>query len=163
MATICRSEDQSVKVLGPDGGLRRRRFSQADARALEARRVVLAKWNRDETRILFVQFYGDRECPAKPQRWHKTGTRYSYPEVIAGEKCWTHKSLPYRAMDAQLGYTEAPPVIDAHIRALFLAVPLSIAAGQQNKKRANVVSIATGRKRPAKTTRAIAFPGKQAA
>lgn len=141
-AVVDQMEDRSVRALGPDGGLRRRRFSQQDAKALLARKVVLAKWNHDETRILFIQFFGDQDRPDRPNRWHKTGTRYSFPETVGAYDVWSHKPLPYRAMDAQLGYTEPRDVIETQVRMLFSGVQLSIAAAP--KKRARVVSIEAG-------------------
>lgn len=142
-AVVGRIVDQSVRSLGPDGGLRRRRFSQADAKQLIARGQVIGKWNRTRTRVQTIQFF-DREGadPAKPQRWHKTGTRYSYAEAVGDHSCWCHKALPFRAMDAQLGNVEPREVIDAHVRELFCGVLVSLL---QTQKRANVVSIEVGR------------------
>jgi len=155
--------DQSVRSLGPSGEPYRRRYSQADAQALAARGQVYANWNRLGTRIRTIQFFPrDGGNPSAPQRWLKTGTRYSFTEKVGDYECWTHKALPHRAVDAQLGYVEPNEVIQSHIRALYMAVPLSIVAAAE-RKRATVISIQAARGTRPRKPAAIAFPEQLAA
>lgn len=118
---IC-SEDRSVKLLGPDGGLRSRRLSQEDAKRLLERGLVFARWDRRQTRIICIQFLNADEPTQAPQRWLKTGSRYSYRDG----QTWKHRKLPHAAVDAHLGHTAMPELIDIQVRDLFAAPMLSI-------------------------------------
>jgi hypothetical protein len=157
MATVAGgSRDRSVRALAPDGALRRTRFSQDDAKFLVGRNLALAKWNRTRTRISCIQFFGDLAEPITPRRWLKTGTRYSYREEVEGGCAWTHKRLPYGAVDAESGYVEPPEVLEAQMRALFCEVPLSIL-----HQPAKVISIDAGRRKTTKP--GVEFPVQKVA
>ena len=121
-----KSEDRTVKVLGPEGGLRsRRRYSQEEARGLLRAGVVVAIWNKRGDRIACIQFYGDQQIPTKPQRWLKTGTRYSYPEQVGNHKVWTHKPLPYRMVRNDQNEWFNSAAVDDGLRSLFAGAMLS--------------------------------------
>lgn len=146
-------QDRSVKVLGPEGAPRRKRFSQETARLFLARKIItVVRWDRRRERILCVQF--DGESRAKPNRWLKCGTRYSHRERVNDRLEWAHKALPNSAMRAQLGEIEPQEVVDMHVRALFTAVQLSILRTESEKpkcqSKATVVSIEIGRRTPVK-------------
>jgi hypothetical protein len=148
---MCKREsvDRVVKALGPDGGLRSRRYSQAEARGLLQSGVVVAIWNKRRDRIACIQFFGDQQIPTKPQRWLKTGTRYSYPEQVGNLRVWTHKPLPYRMVRADWHEPFGSAAINDRLRSLFAGTMLSTAviepATRQNV--APVVSIESHRPR----------------
>lgn len=150
-AKVCSEDDRSVKAFGSDGELRRKRFSQESAKRLAELRTVVAVWDRRRTRILTIHFYGDSRIPLKSRL--KAGTRYSFQEQVADRRAWTHKRLPYQAIDAQTGFVEQPEIIDQYIRLLFQAVPASIMASGVPKvtvqkpgmRSAPVISIEAGR------------------
>jgi hypothetical protein len=147
----CKSVNRVVKALGPEGGLRSRRYSQEEARGLLRAGVVVAIWNKRGDRIVCIQFYGDQQIPTKPQRWLKTGTRYSYPEQVGNRRVWTHKPLPYRMVRADSHEPFSSVAINDRLRSLFAETMLSTAvvepATRQNV--APVVSIELHRPRVA--------------
>lgn len=119
--------DRSVKVLGPDGSLRRRRRSQEDARALVERGVAVAtRWNRERTKLICIQFVGSDQ-PTRPQRWLKTGTRYSYSEQIGNRQVWTHKPLPYSLVRRDLDEFASIEQVNARLCALFAGAVANVA------------------------------------
>lgn len=130
-----------VKAFGSDGELRGRRFSQKDAEWLAKRGLVhVTRWNRTRDRIICIQFFGDSEVLIKPQRWLKTGTRYSYPEQVGNHKVWTHKSLPYRMVRADSDEPFNSVAINDRLRSLFAGPALSTVTAEPEPAR-NVVSI----------------------
>lgn len=140
--------DRSVKSFGPDGGLRSRRFSQADAQWLATRGLAfVTKWNRERSKILCIQFFDESGILTKPQRWLKTGTRYSYPEMIADHAVWTHKPLPYRMIRAELEFAAIAEVNQA-LQSLFAGPALSTVP----KRKAKVISISSARRHSAPGT-----------
>lgn len=137
-----------MKAFGPDGQLRRKRFSQESARFLAQVKAVIPQWDRRGKQIICIHFYGESRTPVKNRL--KAGTIYTYQEQVADRKAWTHKRLPYRAMDASTGHIETPEVIDSHIRSLFCAVALSIMCNgtkHVTATKAQVISIEVGRKK----------------
>lgn len=144
-------EDRSVKAFGPDGELRRKRFSQDSARRLAELRTVVAVWDRRRSRIVSIHFYGESRIPLKSRL--RAGTRYSYLEQVSDRRTWRHKGLPYQAMDAATGRVESPEIIDRAIRLLFQQVPTSIMSSDVPNvtvpkpimRPTNVVSIEAGR------------------
>lgn len=135
--------DRSVKILGPDGSLRKWRCGQADALAFYRLGLCLACWNHAHTRISCIQWLGSSGRPEKPQRWLRTGTRFSYKERHAEQSVWAHKALPYAAADQQLHRLGTPEEITAEVRAMFLTVLSSILTDStvQPTKKAAVISI----------------------
>lgn len=115
-----------MKAFGPDGDLRHHAYSQEDAWFLFQRGlVIVTRWNRTRDRIICIQFLGDTLYPTKPQRWLKTGTRYSYPEIFANHAVWTHKPLPYRMVRSELDRPTIQQVNDA-LQSLFAGPLLSV-------------------------------------
>jgi hypothetical protein len=126
---ICQAVDRPVKAFGPDGALRHSRFSQADAQALHRRGVIFVRrWDRTRTRIICIQFYGDSDVLTRPQRWLKTGTRYSYPEMIENRSVWTHKPLPYGMIRRDLNEPSNTEAVNDALRSLFAGPTLSTVA-----------------------------------
>lgn len=124
----CQSADRSVKVLGPDGGLRRRRYSQQDAtQFVERGLATVARWNRTRTTIICIQFVGS-DSPSRPQRWLKTGTRYSYTEIIGNRQVWTHKPLPYSLVRRDLDEFATIEQVNERLGALFAGAVAGVAA-----------------------------------
>lgn len=135
--------DRSVKAFGPDGSLRSQRYSQENAQWLARRELVfVTRWNQARNRIICIQFFDESRLLTKPQRWLKTGTRYSYPEMIENHAVWTHKPLPYRMIRAELEFA-CPAEVNQALQSLFAGPALSTVL---RRKKANVVSI-SGRQR----------------
>ncbi len=164
------SEDRSVKAFGSDGQLRRKRFSQKHARELAELKAVIPQWDRRGQKILCIHFYGESRIPVKNRL--KAGTIYVYQEQIDSRRAWTHKRLPYRAVDAATGFVEPPEILDRYIRRIFLEVPLSIMCQVDvtpKRKLAEVISIDTGRQKliekrsSARQAELVAFPARKAA
>ena len=89
-----------VKAFGPDGGIRRQRFSLDDAAFLESKKLVFARRNTRGT-ITSIWFYGDSVFPHQPTL--RAGTRYSTEEQIGGcTKAWKHKRKARSSRDIYL-------------------------------------------------------------
>jgi len=148
--TICPAVDhRPVKAFGPDGALRSRRFSQKDAEWLAQRGLVfVTRWSRRRDRIICIQFFDESGILTKPQRWLKTGTRYSYPEMIADHAVWTHKPLPYGMIRADLQAPSNTEAVNDALRNFFAGAALSTVATPASKSAPpNVVSIESHRPR----------------
>jgi hypothetical protein len=164
-------EDRSVKAFGPDGQLRRKRYSQESARFLAEVKTVVPQWDRRGTKILCIHFYGESRTPVKNRL--SAGTVYAYREQIESRKAWVHKRLPYKAVDAATGFVEPPQVLDLYIRRIFLEVLISIMANDEQKppvtqKLAPVIPIDSGRvrlreKQASRKAAVVAFPVQIAA
>jgi hypothetical protein len=160
-------QDRSVKAFGPDGILRRDRYSQVKALLVIKNKRAVGIWNRRRERILCLHFYADASVPVKNRL--RAGTVYAYQEQVESRKAWTHKRLPHKAVDAATGFVLTPKMLDLHIRRIFLEVLLSIMADDEQtvtRELAPVISIETGRAKLREKQRkaaVVAFPVQVAA
>jgi hypothetical protein len=89
-----------VKVFGPDGALRRQRYSLEGAEYLLGKKLVIAQRNTAGA-ITSIWFFGDQPFPHQAR--HKAGTRYSTEEQIGGfGKMWKHKRKARTSRDIYL-------------------------------------------------------------
>jgi hypothetical protein len=122
--------ERTVRVFGPEG-FRRRNTTPENAQYLVQVNVVYPLCSR-KGEITSIHHYGIHKSPRPIEVRVKTGTRFTHREHVGDTSVIAHNSLPYSAVNAQLGGCSPWEEVEAEVRNLYCGVALSIARHARN-------------------------------